>query len=363
MSKMEIPKKVSKKPLKIHVYEHNAAEIEKVAKKSVTIIFLFFFGKGLRNFFCFIFMDILGNDFTQKNPILFTCEDCDFNTSSKKDYKRHLDTIKHKNNKWKSLETIFTPKNPKYVCVCGNMYVNNSGLWKHKKKCQPKNVQKNVQKKDDTKTQELVEYLSKENSELKSLIITTLQEQNKNIVELAKNAGHNTTNNTTNNNNQRFNLHFYLNDTCKDAMNIMDFVSQLDVGIKDLEETGRLGFAEGITKIIINGLNQIQTNDRPIHCSDSKRETLYIRNNDEWTKEGEDKLLLTNAIKHVAHKNMKQIFEWTKDHPEYNDPDSRENDRYLQIVSEAMSGATKEECVKNYNKIIKNIAKETVIEK
>jgi hypothetical protein len=146
-------------------------------------------------------------------------------------------------------------------------------------------------------------------------------------------------------------------------MNIMDFVSQLDVGIKDLEETGRLGFAEGITKIIINGLNQIQTNDRPIHCSDSKRETLYIRNNDEWTKEGEDKLLLTNAIKHVAHKNMKQIFEWTKDHPEYNDPDSRENDRYLQIVSEAMSGATKEECVKNYNKIIKNIAKETVIEK
>ena len=243
------------------------------------------------------------------------------------------------------------------------MYVNNSGLWKHKKKCQPKNVKKNVQKKDDTKTQELVEYLSKENSELKSLIITTLQEQNKNIVELAKNAGHNTTNNTTNNNNQSFNLHFYLNDTCKDAMNIMDFVSQLDVGIKDLEETGRLGFAEGITKIIINGLNQIQTNDRPIHCSDSKRETLYIRNNDEWTKEGEDKLLLTNAIKHVAHKNMKQIFEWTKDHPEYNDPDSRENDRYLQIVSEAMSGATKEECVKNYNKIIKNIAKETVIEK
>jgi hypothetical protein len=311
-------------------------------------------------------MDILGNDFTQKNPNIFTCEYCDFITFNKKDYKRHLETIKHKNNKWKPLETSFTQKNPKYVCVCGNVYVNNSGLWKHKKKCQTKNVQKNVQNMDDEKNQDLVEYLSKENSELKTLIITTLQEQNKNIVELAKNAGHNTTNNTTSNvvnNNQSFNLQFYLNTTCKDAMNIMDFVSQLDVGIKDLEETGRLGFAEGISKIIINGLNQIQVNDRPIHCSDSKRETIYIKNNDKWTKQDEDKLILTNAIKHVASKNMKQITEWTKEHPEYNDPESRENDRYLQIVSEAMSGATKEECVKNYNKIIKNIAKETVIDK
>ena len=180
---------------------------------------------------------------------------------------------------------------------------------------------------------------------------------------MAKNAGHNTTNNTTNNNNQRFNLQFYLNTTCKDAMSIMDFVSQLDVGVKDLEETGRLGFAEGISKIIINGLNQIQVNDRPIHCSDSKRETIYIKNNDEWSKQDEDKLILTNAIKHVASKNMKQINEWTKEHPEYNDPDSRENDKYLQIVSEAMSGTTKEESIKNYNKIIKNIAKETLIEK
>ena len=146
-------------------------------------------------------------------------------------------------------------------------------------------------------------------------------------------------------------------------MNIMDFVSQLQVGVKDLEETGRLGFAEGISKIFINGLKQISVNDRPLHCSDSKRETLYIKSNNEWNKENDEKTILTNAIKHVAYKNMKQISEWTKDHPEYNDPDSRENDRYLQIVSEAMSGSTKEECCKNYNKIIKNIAKEAIIDK
>ena len=154
-----------------------------------------------------------------------------------------------------------------------------------------------------------------------------------------------------------------LNETCKDAMNIMDFVSQLQVGIKDLEETGRLGFAEGISKIFIKGLKQINVNDRPIHCSDSKRETLYIKSNNEWAKENEDNVVLTNAIKHVAHKNIKQISEWTKEHPEYNDPDSKENDRYLKIVSESMSGTTKEETVKNYNKIIKNIVKETVIDK
>jgi hypothetical protein len=146
-------------------------------------------------------------------------------------------------------------------------------------------------------------------------------------------------------------------------MNIMDFVSQLQVGIKDLEETGRLGYAEGISKIFINGLKQINVNDIPIHCTDSKRETLYIKNNNEWNKECEDKVILTNAIKHVAHKNMKHISEWAKDHPDYNNPKSKENDKYLQIVSESMSGSTKEESLKNYNKIIKNIAKETAIEK
>jgi hypothetical protein len=248
---------------------------------------------------------------------------------------------------------------PQHICFeCGKKYKDNSGLWRHKKKC-PKSINdiKN-QLDNEEKTQQLVEYLLKENSEFKQLMM----EQNKHMVELAKNAGHNTTSNIVNNN-QSFNLQFYLNETCKDAMNIMDFVGQLQVGISDLEETGRLGFAEGISKIFINGLKQININDRPIHCSDSKRETLYIKSNNEWNKECEDKLILTNALKHVAHKNMKQIGEWTKGHPEYNDPDSKENDRYLQIVSESMSGSTKEEMTKNYNKIIKNIVKETVIKK
>jgi hypothetical protein len=184
------------------------------------------------------------------------------------------------------------------------------------------------------------------------------------MLDLAHKVGNNNNsnnNNTTNNNN--FNLQFFLNDTCKNAMNIMDFVSQLQVGIKDLEETGRLGFAEGISKIFINGLKQMDVSDRPIHCSDFKRETLYIKDKDQWSKENEDKSVLTNAIKHVAHKNLKQIREWTKTHPEYNDSQSKQNDKYLTIVSESMSGSSQEETNKNYTKIIKNIVKETIIDK
>jgi hypothetical protein len=146
-------------------------------------------------------------------------------------------------------------------------------------------------------------------------------------------------------------------------MNIMDFVSQLPVSIKHLEDTGRLGFAEGISKIFIDGLKQINVTDRPIHCSDPKRETLYIKNNNEWNKETDNKIILTNAIKHVAHKNIKQITEWTKIHPDCTNSESKKNDKYLKIVSESMSGSSEEESKKNYSKIIKNIVKETVIDK
>jgi hypothetical protein len=185
------------------------------------------------------------------------------------------------------------------------------------------------------------------------------------MADIAKNTGHNTTNNTNNNNsnNNTFNLNFYLNETCKNAMNIMDFVNQLPVSIKHLEDTGRLGFAEGISKIFIDGLKLINVNDRPIHCSDLKRETLYIKDNNEWNKDTQDKTILTNAIKHVSHKNIKNISEWSKINPDYNDSSSRVNDKYLKIVSEAMPGSSKEETNKNYSKIVKNILKETVIDK
>ena len=303
-------------------------------------------------------MFVYGDIRRQKQAIEFYCKHCEYKTCKKINYNSHLSTDKHKRltedlqmrqkqaqNKLNQPET--------FICSCSNQYQHRQSLWKHKKKCSfIKNELAN-----ETNQQQLVEYLLKENSEFKQLML----EQNKQMIDLAKKSAGHHNNNTTNNTN--FNLQFYLNETCKNAMNIMDFVSQLQVGITELEETGRLGYAEGISKIFINELKQINVNDRPIHCSDSKRETLYIKNNNEWNKEWQDKVILTNAIKHVAHKNMKQITEWKKDHTDYNDSKSKENDKYLQIVSESMSGSTKEETNKNYNKIIKNIVKETIIEK
>jgi hypothetical protein len=135
------------------------------------------------------------------------------------------------------------------------------------------------------------------------------------------------------------------------------------VGVSDLEETGRLGFAEGISKIFINGLKKMELDNRPLHCTDSKREVLYIKDKNAWNKETTEKPLLLNAIKQIAHKNIGQISEWTKTHPEYNDSSSKQSDKYLRIVSEAMSGGTAEESEKNYNKIIRNIVKQTVVDK
>ena len=307
-------------------------------------------------------MDVFSDRITSKYIAFYECKNCDFKCSKKGDWNRHILTSKH--TKLTVSDAQVTQNTSHYVCeICDKIYRSRNGLWVHKQKCSEKISELKKDLANEEKQQELIEYLLKENSEFKQLML----EQNKSVLLLAEKVGNtNNSHNTTNSNNcinNNFNIQFYLNETCKNAMNIMDFVSQLQVGINDLEETSRLGFAEGISKIFIKGLKQINVNDRPIHCSDAKRETIYIKSNNEWNKEGEDKLLLTNAIKHVANKNMKQIFEWTKEHPEYNDPDSRENDRYLQIVSESMCGSTKEETNKNYNKIIKNIVKETIIDK
>jgi hypothetical protein len=312
-------------------------------------------------------MESVGDKNKPKSAFKFHCDFCDYGTSKKSNYDTHLASDKHKRitnelqigqkedkNKPNIIET--------FICSCGKQYQHRQGLWKHKKNCNNNN---NISDTKETEAKELIQYLMKENSEFKQLMIDQnkhMMEQNKNMLELAKNSGNHNSHNTTNNNNN-FNLQFFLNDTCKDAMNIMEFVDQLQVSVKDLEETGRLGYAEGISKIFINGLKQINISDRPIHCADSKREIVYIKDKNQWNKADGDKSLLTNAIKHVAHKNMRQIKEWTKVNPEYNDSSSKQNDRYLKIVSNSMNGLTEEEASKNYNKIIKNITKETVIEK
>jgi hypothetical protein len=201
--------------------------------------------------------------------------------------------------------------------------------------------------------------LIKDNKELQQ----TLIEQNKTIIELAQKSGNYTTNTNYGNISKTFNLQFFLNEQCKDAMNLSEFVTSVTMELSDLEETGRLGYVEGVSRIINKNLNMLDIYKRPIHCSDLKRETLYIKNDDEWKKEGDGNSVIIRAIKDVANENIKQICEWRKAHPGCSEADSNKNDFYLKIVSNAMSGSTREEQMTNYEKIVSKIAKEVVIVK
>jgi hypothetical protein len=259
-----------------------------------------------------------------------------------------------------------TFQDKKYECLCGKTYVDNSGLWRHKKKC--------ITNKKDEKiyTPEIIEPKIEdkipETFDKEMLIIQLLkqnQELQQSLIELSKKTinitNHN--HNTNNSHNKTFNLQFFLNEECKDALNISEFVSSIKVELEDLEATGRLGYVEGVSRIMNKNLKDLDINKRPIHCSDLKREILYIKNDDQWIKEEETKPILKKAIKQVANENIKQINEWKKKYPDCTDSDSRKNDTYLKIVSNSMSGLTTEEQLKNYEKIISRVAKESVIDK
>jgi hypothetical protein len=269
---------------------------------------------------------------------MFICEPCDFKCCKKGDYNRHLLTLKHKNQQ---KSTDFTSKN--IACECGRIYKERSGLWRHRKVCSYFEDEKNIINED------LVVQLLKQNSELQ-----------KSLIELSKEKTI-TNNNTNNSHNKTFN--FFLNETCKDALNISDFVSSIKPTLEDLEYTGRQGYVAGISNIIIKKLNSLEEYIRPIHCCDSKREILYIKENDEWNKESDEKPILTKAIKLVANENIKNIKEWQKINPHCTDSDSQKNNLYLKIVSNSMCGLDKEETNKNMNKIISNVVKEVIIEK
>jgi uncharacterized protein YxeA len=230
--------------------------------------------------------------------------------------------------------------------LCKKTYKDNSGLWRHKKKCKGEEKKEEEPKKDN----DLVLLLLKENQDFKQMLL----EQNKQLIELTSK-----TNTTINNNNcNNFNLNVFLNEKCKDAMNIMDFVDSLKLTLQDLEKTAELGYIKGITNIIVNGLNELDVYKRPIHCSDAKRETLYVKDNNSWEKENEEKRKITRAIKHISIKNAKQVGEWTKENKGYNDSSSKKSDKYLKIISEANGGEPEE-----INKIISNISSKVTIDK
>ena len=301
-------------------------------------------------------------NFTHKLPKQFDCNFCYFKCFNKKDFNRHINTKKHNENKMNQGFTHFTHSTTetflndekikkKFKCDCNKEYNSRTTLWRHKKNCNEKN-----------KNNENLFELIKQNQDFKDLIL----EQNKIIMELAKNS--NTINNTNNSNNincnnKTFNLQVFLNEKCKDALNISDFVNSLKLTLEDLENVGDKGFVNGITKIFVNGLKQLDIYKRPIHCSDLKRETMYLKNENVWEKDNDNKENMKKVIKQIANKNINKIYEWKDKYPDCKYSDSKKNDQYSRIIIESMGARTIEEDQVLYEKIIKNIAKETMIDK
>ncbi len=297
-----------------------------------------------------------------KSSNKYCCKLCDYNTCRLSQYERHLNTSKHKNIQNETNETSFeTKNNKKFQCKCLQIFNSRTTLWRHNKTCKLKDnntsTEINIEIKEDMS---IIQKLFEENKEFKKIIM----DQTKTIQELAMKVG-NTINTNSNNtiNKKTFNLNFFLNETCKDALNMTDFVNSIQIHLKDLENTATEGYVNGISNIIIRELKDLDINKRPIHCSDIKRETLYIKDNNSWIKENEEKDKIKKVIKEVSNKNIKQIPKWIQEHPHFSECNHKDNDMYLNLIMGSMNGSTKEEQEENINKIIKNLTKEVVIEK
>jgi hypothetical protein len=283
-----------------------------------------------------------------KSSNILNCEICHYSTSRKSQYIRHLSTAKHKNNELaiNGNNLSILKSSNEYLCqICQNKYKDYSGLWKHKKKCLQKEEPKINQ--DD-----LIKYLMKENSDMKNLVLEVCQKIQPTI-----------NNTNTNSNNKTFNLNIFLNEECKDAMNIMDFVDSLKLQLEDLENVGKTGFVDGISNIIVKNLKALDVNKRPVHCSDIKREVLYVKDENKWEKENEEHNKMKKVIHQITHKNIKQIPEWVSENPLCKDSSSTKNDEYMKLLSNSMSGDGQKEQETNMNKIISKVAKEVIIEK
>ena len=305
------------------------------------------------------------NKKVRKGSDFFSCENCDYSTSRKSQYIRHLTTDKHK---------ILTNPNdlvPKkcvnYNCICGKSYKHPSSLCAHKKNC---NIQTKLTDYCDSSINELIfdkEFFMlvlKQNSELQTQMIeqqTKMMDQHNHMMEVIKNGTNNTLINNISNN-KTFNLNVFLNEQCKDAMNIMEFVDSIKLQLCDLEKIGKIGYVEGISDIITTNLKALDVTQRPIHCTDNKREVLYVKDEDKWQKENEERIKLRKAIKYIAHKNSKLLPEFKNKYPDCVKSDSKKSDQYNKLIIEAMGGHGDNDLEKE-DKIIKKIAKEVIIDK
>jgi hypothetical protein len=305
---------------------------------------------------------------------MYFCKLCFYGTNKKSSYKQHLLTQKHQTNQGVSdnlsdnLSVVQVSGNKHECDKCHRTFQDRSGLWRHKKKCSsiqilnPEIILDIIHQNNEFK--EMLMAQSKQATELQKQSQQHTNDLQKQIIELCKNTTHmstvNNQNNTINSNNKIFNLQFFLNDTCKNAMNLTDFVSSLQINLTDLESVGELGFVNGLSKLIINGLNDLEECERPVHCSDLKRESMYVKDDNKWEKEDAENTKMKKALKQIAHKNIKMLPVWKTKNPDCKRSESHLSDKYSHMVIEAMGGSGDNDDEKA-NKIIRKIAKEVTI--
>ena len=317
----------------------------------MTVIFFIFAKKGFKLIFSGYFMTTNDNEKLAKTSTNFHCEFCNYTTCKKFNMNIHNESIKHKNNVLTTANNESLAKTSK-KCICLNCdkeFNDRAGLWRHKKKCNAKIIIP-----DEISDKELIimlikqnTELAKESSEFKNMMMKVLE---------------NGTHNHTNSHNKTFNLQFFLNETCKDAMNIMDFVESIQLQLSDLESVGKLGYVEGISNIITTNLKALDITQRPVHCTDKKRETIYVKDEDKWQKEDEEKIKLRKAVKRVATKNLCLLPKFKEAHPDCSKASSLYSDQYNKIIVESCGGSGENDFEKE-EKIIRNITKMVTIEK
>ena len=305
------------------------------------------------------------NSNTSQNPKTsqtlqnYNCTCCNFFTKKLSAFTIHTNTVKHKNN----INLINTLENlPKYNCdYCNKKYSKKNSCIKHQQICILNNSIPETKPltPDITSNNDIINRLIQENQELRLFMTEQSKEFMKTITDLAKNNNSTTVNGNVQNNNNKFNINLFLNEKCKDAINFSDFIKNIEVSHEDLENNAQLGFASGISKIIMDNLKQLSIYDRPIHCSDVKRETMYIKDENKWTNE-EDTKKLTSAIQDVSQKSVASLLEWQETNPEFEDMDSDFSNNFITMMQQSMAGNKRDAL---YPKVIRNLAKETMIDK
>ena len=304
-----------------------------------------------------------------KSSPKFICKDCDYHTSRKSQYDRHLLTTKH--IQMTSNDNIVQQCSYGYICECGKKYKYRQGLFAHRKTCNVDLSETHDTTTSSSTNHDKFEMLSSSNEMLTNTILELVKEnrdfkqliidQNKQMMEMSKNMGGNHTTNNTNCNN-KFNLNVFLNEKCKDAMSLKDFVSSMNISLEDYVQTGELGFVEGISNTIVKCISDMELYDRPLHCTDLKRETIYIKDGEKWEKD-EDKVEFRKAVKRIANKNHKMTTVWMENTPDVNTMGTENYEKFFTYMQSTLGGCGQDETKLFEDKVIRNVMREVTIYK